>query len=251
MIINFHLFIMMFLLNIPFSLCKPKDLISLEWSVCDLNPETVLEKLGKKDIEPYKITPISYFDTDPPSCINHGLMFRKKIKSKQEVTVVKKKFMDDSIKAPDADCVWSRYGSHSNFVCMIRSPLNGTTIWSNKQIRFVEGVYSKIHWNQLVEYGPYINPKWKSIKIHGYKVVFDDVIINDSLHLMEFEVKVPKYKGHSAYKKINKYLKKKGIVLCDKQETKSLRLFRHMGYLDAKNDQNHKNQKSFGFFNHK
>ncbi|CAO3636181.1 unnamed protein product [Cunninghamella blakesleeana] len=174
-------------------------------------------------------------------------MLRKKMKSKKKYALVKKKFMNGevSVKVPDADCLWYRYGDDINYVCMILSPLNGTTLWSSRQIRFVENVYNKkIYWNRLVEFGPYINTKWEAIPVHGYKVVFDDVVV-ESLHLMEFEVKVPEYKGDAVYNTITNYLKRKGVILCDKQETKSLRLFRHMGYF-VKNDQNHQHQMNFG-----
>jgi hypothetical protein len=47
---------------------------------------------------------------------------------------------------------------------------------------------------------------------------------------MELEVKVLKTKGNEAYKKITRYLRECGIQLCHKQEPRTLRLFRAIGY---------------------
>jgi hypothetical protein len=47
---------------------------------------------------------------------------------------------------------------------------------------------------------------------------------------MELEVKVLKSKGDEVYEKISRCLRERGIQLCDKQEPRTLRLFRAMGY---------------------
>lgn len=226
---KFHvLLIVLSLFFISFSLSK-KEKVSLQWSICDSNPHIVLQKLGKVISNPDKLDPITYYDTNPPVYTPQGLMFRTKTRAGKEISLVKNRFIKEPPNVSNAVCLWDRYGNRTNYVCKVQSFVNGTKIWSDKQVRFAEHFWNRIFWNKLVAFGPYLNPKWKHLKVKGYKAVFDDVIVR-SLHLMELEVKVPKYKGDVAYWKITKYLKKCGVVLCDHQESKTMRLFHAMDY---------------------
>ncbi|KAI7869085.1 hypothetical protein K492DRAFT_107267, partial [Lichtheimia hyalospora FSU 10163] len=151
-----------------------------------------------------------------------------------EISLIKNKINNDNNNlniSSNINCNWDRYGDKVSFVCKSLNILNGTQLWNNNQIQFAKNVYDKnvIHWDKLIEYGPYINKKWKSIMINGYKAVLDDVLA-DSNHLMEIEIKVPKNNDDIIYKNITKYLKNNKIILCDKQETKTLKLFRRLGY---------------------
>lgn len=47
---------------------KLKNKVSLQWAICDQNPQIVLvlEKLDRAGAQPDKLDPISYYDTNPP-----------------------------------------------------------------------------------------------------------------------------------------------------------------------------------------
>lgn len=209
---------------------KTKDKVSLQWSICDLNPQIVLQKLGKGISDLDKLDPITYYDTIPPVYTPQGLMFRTKIRASQEISLVKIHFAKKiSSFQQTMICLWDRYGNKMAYVCKMQSPINGTKIWSNEQIRFAEHFWGRIVWDKLIAYGPYLNPKWKRLEIKGYKAVLDDVAVQ-SFHLMELEVKVPKSKGNVTYQIITEYLRKCEVFLCDHQESKTMKLFRTMGY---------------------
>jgi subtilisin-like proprotein convertase family protein len=109
--------------------------------------------------------------------------------------------------------------------------LGGKTkeIWSKDQVRFAEK-YDDIDWDGLVPYGPFPDGKWK-IKILGHKAKLDDVVAG-KLHLMEIELSTPRIGSEEVYNKVTAYLKEHGVMLCDPQQSKTLRLFRDRGLID-------------------
>ncbi|CAG9948799.1 unnamed protein product [Clonostachys rosea f. rosea IK726] len=233
-----------------FALCPLGKFIklSLQWAICDTDPQTVLRKLGENSTrEPYKKTPITYYDTNPPSYIWDGLMFRTKTRRGEELSAVKAHFDPSASDAPErflwnqeADgntiipdaperfrCVWDRYGNNVSFACQMQSLLTGRKeLWTDEQVRFAERCQS-ITWGDLVGFGPNPNPKWR-LNVTGHRAVMDDVQAG-LFHLMELEVKVFKHDGEAVYENISTYLGERGIVLCHKQEPKTVRLFHAMG----------------------
>ncbi|KAH6889611.1 hypothetical protein B0T10DRAFT_571572 [Thelonectria olida] len=223
--------------------------VDLQWSICEINPQIALQKLGDNGTrEPDKNAPVTYYDTEPPSYIWSGLMFRTKTRRDEQLSVVKAHFDPRAldiphklfrgkgahVKSPVSNtseeflCVWDRYGNDVSFTCQIQSPLAGRKeLWTDDQIRFA-GLFQTVAWRDLVSFGPNSNPKWH-LNVTGYKAVFDDVQTGH-LHLMELEVKVLMHEGDKAYEMITRHLKERGIVLCSKQQPKTERLFQAMGY---------------------
>ncbi|KFA78632.1 hypothetical protein S40288_10348 [Stachybotrys chartarum IBT 40288] len=75
--------------------------VNLQWSICDSNPQTILQKLSENGSrKPYKKTPITYFDTNPPSYSWVGLMFRTKTRRGEELSAVKARFDPTTSDAP-------------------------------------------------------------------------------------------------------------------------------------------------------
>ncbi|KAH6981377.1 hypothetical protein EDB80DRAFT_692084 [Ilyonectria destructans] len=132
----------------------------------DTDTQTVLQKLGEKGTrEPYKKTPITYYDTNPPTYSWGGLMFRTKTRRGEELSAVKAHFdlrtsdapegffrdKDAHIKRTVSDtperflCVWDGYGNDAPFTCQIQSLLAGRKeLWTDEQIRFAERCQSVI-----------------------------------------------------------------------------------------------------------
>lgn len=159
-------------------------------------------------------------------------MFRAKVRAGQNVSVVKAKVMEFSDISSSATCLWNRYGYADAAVCKLQSPIqhNVTSLWSDEQVHFAEHVWGMVDWDELFEFGPYPNPKWKKLNIHGYRAVFDDVAVPPHHLMLEVEVKVPRPRREAAYRLITQYLKNIGVVLCERQEPKTIRLFHALGY---------------------
>ncbi|KEY63918.1 hypothetical protein S7711_10239 [Stachybotrys chartarum IBT 7711] len=243
----------LFLALASFALCVwgKQMKVNLQWSICDSDPQTILQKLGENGSrEPYKKTPVTYFDTNPPSYSWVGLMFRTKTRRGEELSAVKARFDPTTsdaaagffgdkekvdvnrTKSNDSAerffCVWDRYGNNTSFTCQIQSLLAGRMeLWTDEQVRFAEHCQN-VTWEDLVGFGPYPNPKWR-LNMLGVRAVFDNVVAGP-FHLMELEVKVLKYKGDEVYEMISRYLIEHDILLCQKQEPRTIRLFEAMGY---------------------
>ncbi|KAI9757838.1 MAG: hypothetical protein M1835_000631, partial [Candelina submexicana] len=211
--------------------------IDLQWSICDTDAETVLRKLGEEGKTPYKAKPITYYDTYPPTYTTAGLSFRTKFKHHDPgylISLIKARFGAETDNVPpEADCIWDQYGNASYYTCGLPSIVatadETVELWSPTQKAFAER-YQHIDWDALVPYGPFMNPKWK-LRILGHKGVFDDVVASP-LHLMEIEISVKKRKGDKVHKKITKYLQDRGVVICEPQLPKTLRLFERLGHED-------------------
>ncbi|RGP59483.1 hypothetical protein FLONG3_11177 [Fusarium longipes] len=215
------------------SFCLSRDeSIHLQWSLCDRDADAVLEKLGEEVRAPYKRNPITYFDTMPPTHAQQGVMFRTKVNKGDPYSVIKVRFDEKPAHLPlGADCVWDRYGDHIPYTCGSRYLLSDKTkgIWSKDQIRFAEK-YDDIDWDGLVPYGPFLDGKWK-LRILGHKAKLDDVVAG-KMHLMEIELSTPRIGSEEVYEMVTAYLEKHGVLLCDPQQPKTLRLFRDQGLID-------------------
>ncbi|KAJ3455501.1 hypothetical protein MRS44_016983 [Fusarium solani] len=115
--------------------------VHLQWSICDCDARTVLQKLGEDVRGPYKSNPIVYFDTLPPTHAQHGVMFRTKVNKGEPFSLIKIRFNEKPSYTPEAaSCVWDRYGSGVFYTCGEKASLLGThsKIWSDDQICFAE-----------------------------------------------------------------------------------------------------------------
>lgn len=207
-----------------------KEQFNLQWAICDPDPRDVLAKLGEGTPEPYRHNPITYFDTVPPTYVSQGLMFRTKHSKGEDVSTVKVHLNKGNVDMPSGvRCLWNRYGDDITYTCERRCPLcqNTTDVWCEEQLHFVER-FQNVNWEDMVAFGPFDDSKWK-LNIEGYKVKFDDVAAGN-LHLMEIEAQVSGCEGDTAYENITEHLKAHGVLLCDKQEGKTLRLFHALGY---------------------
>lgn len=132
--------------------------------------QTILQKLGENGTrESYKKTPITYYNTNPPSYSLGGLMFRTKTRRGEELSAVKAYFnartldtregffrdKDAHINRTESDtperflCVWDGYGNDTPFTCQMQSLLAGRKeLWTDEQIRFVKSCQNVI-WGDL------------------------------------------------------------------------------------------------------
>ena len=220
------------LLGAPFATVAAMGKASLQWSICDPTPQDVLPKLGiKSTTPPYKENPITFYDELPPYYTPKNYLFRTKITKGQPLSSVKARFLEETDDVPDfVECSWYRYGNNSTYTCEKTCPRDpdSSQLWCDQQVEFAER-YEDIGWSSLTPYGPYPNGKWK-VRVEGYKAKFDDVAIG-SLHLMEIEAYVPMKKADHAFEKITNYLKEQGVVLCDTQQGKAMRMFHAMGLI--------------------
>lgn len=227
-----HLFSAVFL-ALSFSHCLAKDAeLSLQWAICDTDAATVLQKLHYSDQKQYKSNPVVYYDGWPPHYTKHGLAFRTKVKKHDPgypISMIKARFKESNDDVPStADCRWDRYGNDTSYTCGMVNILptvgdgaESLDVWSEEQRDFAS-IYQDIVWEDLVPFGPYMNPKWK-LHLLGMKAVFDDVRASP-LHLMEIEITTNKGGGDKVYEKVDSFLREKGVVLCEKQLPKTLRL---------------------------
>ncbi|KAM0553817.1 hypothetical protein ACHAPJ_007163 [Fusarium lateritium] len=172
----------------------------------------------------------------PPTHAQQGVMFRTKTNKGEPFSVIKVRFNEKPVYTPSGvECVYDRYGNNILYTCGEKYPLSGKpkNIWSDDQVRFAEK-YDDIDWDGLVPFGPFPDGKWK-LKILGHKAKLDDVVAG-TLHLMEIELSTPKAGSDDVYWEVTEHLRERGVVLCDPQASKTLRLFHEMGYIDGDDD---------------
>lgn len=220
-------------LLLPLAIQATEPKISLQWAICDNDAATVLAKLDyDPDKPPYKENPIVYYDAWPPHYTRDGVAFRTKVKKHDPgypISMIKARFEEFNEDVPSAaSCVWDRYGDDLTYTCGLAFNLSdaggaeGKDVWSPEQVDFAE-MYQPVEWKELVPFGPYTNPKWK-VHVLGMKAVFDDVRALP-LHLMEIEVGVKQKGAEKVYEDVTRFLVERGVVLCEKQLPKTLRLF--------------------------
>lgn len=212
--------------------------IDLQWAICDQDAGTVLRKLGLSDQEPYKGNNITYYDALPPQYTRKGLAFRTKVHKHQPISMIKARFDEEIEDVPPAvNCVWDRYGESTFYTCSLAFPLvdEKHAIWSEEQMAFASR-YHSVDFDELVPYGPYLNPKWKTF-IEDHKAVFDDVMAfagDTPLHIMELEVPADLTEQESVHSKVTNYLQSRGVVICaEPQLPKTLRLFDALNFSDS------------------
>jgi len=223
-----------------FSVAFSRGKVSLQWAICEANPQDTLPKLGlDAATPPYKENPITYYDEQPPFHAFSGVGFRTKTNKGKPLSAIKVRLEEDSPDIPDfVDCGWARYGNTTPFFacekrCLLKQALSGD-IWCEEQVELAQK-YEHVDWSALHAYGPYPNGKWK-LRIGGHKAKFDDVVAGN-LHLMEIEMKVHADKADAATEAVTQYLMERGIALCEPQEGKFMRLIRSMGYVSTGEDE--------------
>ena len=203
--------------------------VDLQWSICDVSPEIVLEKLEQTDAK-QKINGITYYDTASPQYLQDGVTFRIKEKKEGEISSVKIRFAQE-IEIPEADCEWDRYGSQIKYTCEVTAPLSdSSSLWSQEQKDFLVRYYHRPNFRALKAYGPYENRKWK-LEHKGNKISFDSVDTPEAGPIMELSLKVPYSEKDEMIAKLQHWLEKRDVVLCARQESKTHRLFLAMGIL--------------------
>ena len=220
------------------ALATPSDpKVSLQWAICDPSTSTVLPKLSlPPSTPPYKSNPITYYDAWPPHYTRAGLAFRTKVKKHDPgypISVIKARFDAFNEDVPgEAVCVWDRYGNGTTYTCGLSAVLaevggggEGESVWSSEQKAFARR-YQDVVWEDLVPFGPYENPKWK-VRVLGRKAVFDDVQAA-GMHLMEIELSAARSEAEGVYEEVTAFLRERGVVLCEKQVPKTLKLLDHL-----------------------
>jgi hypothetical protein len=203
---------------------------TLEWSICDSSPESVLQKLAVSDADPSKSVEATYYDSNPPTYVQQGIEFRTKLKKNENESLVKIRLPGGPASATAGDdCQWERYGSNEVYACQAQSDADqGETPWSPDQTAFASR-YASVNWNSLVAFGPYANPKWL-VNIAGQNGVFDSVE-TPVAHLMELEIQIPQTSEDVVYSSVTDALNQAGVELCVVQEGNTFRLFKGMGLL--------------------
>ncbi|MGZ3703541.1 MAG: hypothetical protein ACXVCG_15385 [Bdellovibrionota bacterium] len=218
--------------------------IDLQWSVCDASPEAVLAKIGQEDatVEPSfgrsdssaspnkeKDGRITYFDNSRPAFLQDGVTFRIKGEEGAEESSVKIRFTSER-DVPEASCEWDRYGKEERYTCEVTGDVKNSVIWTKAQEDFLGARYRDSDLSKLKPFGPYDNRKWK-FKKGDNKVAFDTLDTREAGHLMEFSVKVAYADRDEVYKDFSHWLEKHEVILCEKQESKTARLFRALGLI--------------------
>jgi hypothetical protein len=219
--ISFFAFVGFFL---AFS-AQAEERIDLQWSVCESDSRLVAARLGVEG-EP-KEGSITYFDSLPVSYIDKGLTFRIrgwKAESSLESSV-KMRFPNYVADAP-GECEWDRYGAQETYTCEVAAgEISPEDPWVPSLRQYAES-FSPIAWKELHTFGPYTSLTWRT-RIGDYKVQFDTVILPGGLSpASEISVKVPYSRKDEVYDQLTAEFRAREVKLCDRQESKTMKLFR-------------------------
>jgi hypothetical protein len=209
-----------------FSLSAPaEENANPQWSLCD-PAESVAARLGAYDAP--KQSTITYFESLPVRYLDRGLTFRIKEGKKKAKSSIKMRTTSVAGSGDD-HCEWDRYGATRAYTCEVDNddPEEGDP-WNEKQRSFAEK-FLKIGWGELHAFGPYPDRAWKA-EVAGYDGELDTVDLPNGLApLVELSVKIPLSRENATYEEVTAELKRLGVSLCDRQESKTLRLFRELG----------------------
>lgn len=223
---------MLILLALAFGPVTPiahaEDQIDLQWSICEIRAESTARKLDVTVSDGPKSGAITYFDSLPVRYLDRGVTLRVKEKKNTSESSVKVRFPDNR-PVSDADCEWDRYGSQETYTCEATgSDVSHKHPWTDEQEKFADR-HGRVEWNDLHAFGPYDTLSWK-LQIAGRTAHFDTVIVNDNAApISELSVKVPLSEGDTVYAAVASELRRRGVTLCDRQESKTIRLFRALG----------------------
>ena len=203
--------------------------IDLQFSICDSSPEAVLQKLDQAKAKT-KESPITYYDSPLPQYLQDGVSLRTKTKKNANISSVKIRF-DREVQIPEANCEWDLYGTQEKYTCEVTASVHHPKHpWSKEQKLFLSRYYQESDLSSLQAFGPYRDRKWK-LEHKGEKISFDSVDTDEAGPIMEISQKVPYSQKEETYAKFQHWLRKHGVVLCDRQEPKTARLFRALWIL--------------------
>ncbi|HEY8278198.1 MAG TPA: hypothetical protein VIH99_01155 [Bdellovibrionota bacterium] len=220
-------FLALFLVVPSFSFAEKN--IDLQWSVCSRDAYAVASALGA-DSSP-KSGSITYYDSASPRFIDLGTTFRVKEQDGLLESSVKIRSRNkDGMSGDGAECEWDRYGDDESYTCEVSAEgVTGSLPWTGAQTKFM-AKHGFTDWADLRAFGSYRSLGWK-IKFKGYKVKFDSVTLPGVPDpIMEISIKVPRSEGDEVYREISSELRQRNVEFCPNQESRTMRIFRALGY---------------------